>query len=158
MLTCQPWSRRLLSTVLSHMTASPAWKSLNRVHFLCRKTPRHLSNSEVEAWMTVFLGPGGRGFCTNFSHVGLCVVWLLFDAGGFVYKEKRYRRLITLVILPLNIALIEKDVCDVFNYISRYTLLWNSNSSVNIKLVSFYWKYRALILGNLNDIECNRMH
>ncbi|KYN21210.1 hypothetical protein ALC57_06403 [Trachymyrmex cornetzi] len=56
------------------MTASPAWKSLKRVHFLCRKTPRHLSNSEVEAWITVFLGPGGRGFCTNFSHVGLYII------------------------------------------------------------------------------------
>ncbi|KYM78230.1 hypothetical protein ALC53_11339 [Atta colombica] len=56
------------------MTASPAWKSLKRVHFLCRKTPRHLSNSEVEAWITVFLGPGGKGFCTNFSHVGLYII------------------------------------------------------------------------------------
>lgn len=87
-LTCQPWSRRLLSTVLSHITASPAWKSLNRVHFLCRKTPRHFKSSDVEAWITVFLGPGGNGFCTNFSHVGLCVVWLLLDAGALVCRKE----------------------------------------------------------------------
>ncbi|KYN01631.1 hypothetical protein ALC62_07603 [Cyphomyrmex costatus] len=64
------------------MTASPAWKSLKRVHFLCRKTPRHLSNSEVEAWITVFLGPGGRGFCTNFSHVGLLMLLFLLVLGS----------------------------------------------------------------------------
>lgn len=86
-LTCQPWRSKLLSTVLSHMTASPAWKSRSLVHLLCRNSPRHLSNSDVEAWITVFLGPGVKDFCANFLHVGLCVVWLLFEAGAFVWDE-----------------------------------------------------------------------
>ena len=54
-LTCQPWSRRLRSTILNHMTASAAWKLLSRRHRRKRKTPKQRNSSEVEAWTTVFL-------------------------------------------------------------------------------------------------------
>ena len=53
--TCQPCKRRLRSTILSHMTASAAWKLFNRRHRLKRKTPKQRNSSEVEAWTTVFL-------------------------------------------------------------------------------------------------------
>ena len=54
-VTCHPWSRRLRSTILNHMTASAAWKLFNRRHRRKRKMPKQRSNSEVEAWTTVFL-------------------------------------------------------------------------------------------------------
>lgn len=39
----------------SHITASPAWKSLRREQVRCKYSPRHLRSSEVDAWITVFL-------------------------------------------------------------------------------------------------------
>lgn len=48
-ITCQPCSSRLRSTALSHMTASPAWKSRSLQHRSRRKMPKHFNNSEVEA-------------------------------------------------------------------------------------------------------------
>lgn len=47
--TCQPCRRRLRSTALSHIIASPAWKSRNLWHRSRRKIPKHFNNSDVEA-------------------------------------------------------------------------------------------------------------
>lgn len=47
--TCHPCNSRLRSTALSHMIASPAWKSRSLWQRSRKKIPKHLSSSEVDA-------------------------------------------------------------------------------------------------------------
>lgn len=65
-ITCQPWSSKLRSTALSHMTASPAWKSRSLQHRSRRKMPKHFNNSEVEAQTGVGGKKNGKSLI-NFS-------------------------------------------------------------------------------------------
>lgn len=86
LLTCQPWSNKLRSTVRNQRIASEGWKSLSFLHLRQRNTPKHLSNSDVDAWMTVrrpTSGPDVR-IALGASFVSI-FVW---DCGGHLTKSK----------------------------------------------------------------------
>lgn len=83
--TCQPCRRRLLSTALNHIMASPAWKSRNLWQRSRRKIPKHFNNSDVEAcneWEEQLRGLTQKVFQIKLGNLfrGSCV-WCGFACG-----------------------------------------------------------------------------
>lgn len=104
--TCQPCNKRLRSTALSHMMASPAWKSRSFRQRSRRNMPKHFSSSEVDA-------------CKLLKEKKIVILMNIYKFSTQSHKESRHdgwsrRRAVWTYTLIHSFIQIKVNACNTF--------------------------------------------